>query len=130
MVPVFLTQLVQLGGLTDLANLAKVNLAYLLKDGQKIYIPSIDDNSDLEYIQNTAGENVVVTDSGSNSNLININTATEAELIKLPGVGSSTANKIIDYRNKNGNFKNIEDLKNVNGIGNAKFESLKEYICI
>jgi competence protein ComEA len=130
MVPVFLTQLVQLGGLTDLANLAKVNLAYLLKDGQKIYIPSIDDNSDLEYIQNTAGENVIVTDSNSNSNLININTATEAELTKLPGVGSSTANKIIDYRNKNGNFKNIEDLKNVNGIGNAKFESFKEYICI
>ena len=102
----------------------------MLKDGQKIYIPSIDDNSDLEYIQNTAGENVIVTDSGSNSILVNINTATEAELTKLPGVGSSTANKIIDYRNKNGNFKNIEDLKNVNGIGNAKFESLKEYICI
>lgn len=123
-------QLVRLGGLTNLANLAKVNLAYLLKDGQKIYIPSIDDSLDLEYIQNTAGENVVVTDLGSNSNLININTATEAELIKLPGVGSSTANKIIDYRSKNGNFKNIEDLKNVNGIGNAKFEILKEYICI
>lgn len=59
---------------------------------------------------------------------ININTATKSELIDLPGVGESTADKIIDYRTKSISFRKPEDLMNVKGIGKKKFEKLKKYI--
>lgn len=62
--------------------------------------------------------------------LISINNATIEELMSLPGIGEITANKIIEYRNLNGSFKNINELINVNGIGNAKFERIKEYITL
>ena len=117
------------GGLTELADTSKINLAYSLQDGQKIYIPSINDTQVETYIQNDAGDNVIVQDSSSSS-LININSATQSELDSLPGIGPSTASKIIDYRNKNGDFKNIEDLMNVSGIGEAKFNNIRDYICI
>lgn len=118
------------GGSTELANISKINLAYELKDGQKIYIPSIYDDIEIEYIQNDAGENVLDDNLSANSEVININSATSAELDELPGIGPSTAQKIIDYRNKNGNFKTIEDIMNVSGIGESKFNNIKDYICI
>ncbi len=96
-------------------------------DGQKIYIPNIYDDNNLNYIDNTAGENIIVS---GNSNLININSATQLELEAIPSVGASTAQKIIDYRNKNGKFKKLEDIMNVSGIGEAKFNNIKNYICI
>ena len=117
------------GGLTELADTSKINLAYSLQDGQKVYIPSINDTQVETYIQNDAGDNVIVQDSSSSS-LININSATQSKLDSLPGIGPSTASKIIDYRNKNGDFKNIEDLMNVSGIGEAKFNNIRDYICI
>ena len=117
------------GGLTELADTSKINLAYSLQDGLKVYIPSINDTQVETYIQNDAGDNVIVQDSSSSS-LININSATQSELDSLPGIGPSTASKIIDYRNKNGDFKNIEDLMNVSGIGEAKFNNIRDYICI
>lgn len=116
------------GGLTEIADTSKINLAYELKDAQKIYIPSIYD-AEINYIQNDAGNNVIVPDASSNSSLININSASQAELETLPGVGASTAKKIIDYRTKNGKFQTIEDIMNVSGIGEAKFNNLKDYIC-
>ena len=61
---------------------------------------------------------------------MNINTATAEKLQSLPGVGTSIAQKIIDYRTQNGRFKSIEDLKNVSGIGDAKFNNLKNYITV
>jgi competence protein ComEA len=107
-------------------------LAYLVLDGQKIYIPNINE-TDINIIQENS--NQIVTDGeeyniGGKSLVININKATSIELETLPGIGPSTALKIIDYRNSNGKFKKIEDIKNVPGIGDAKFESMKEYICI
>lgn len=119
------------GGVTELANISKVNLAYEVKDGQKIYIPSINDEGDeITYIQDTAGYNIIDDSTSTQSSLVNINSATQAELETLPGIGSATATKIIDYRNKNGSFKKIEDIMNVSGIGEAKFNNIKDFICI
>lgn len=110
------------GGTTEKADLAQINLAYILKDGQKIYIPNTEDNNKkIEY--NTANiENNIKEEK------ININTADEDELQRLPGVGASTAEKIIKYREENGSFRKIEDIQNVKGIGEAKYNDLKEQI--
>lgn len=110
------------GGTTEKADLAQINLAYILKDGQKIYIPNTEDNDKkIEY--NTANiENNIKEEK------ININTADEDELQRLPGVGASTAAKIIKYREENGSFRKIEDIQNVKGIGEAKYNDLEEQI--
>lgn len=118
------------GGLTELADTSKINLAYKIKDGQKIHIPNIYDKDETSLIQNDAGEEIIIPDASSNFTLVNINTASKSELEDLPGIGESTALKIIDHRNKNGNFMQIEDIMNVNGIGESKFNMIKEYICI
>ena len=123
------------GGETKNADLSQVNLAYILSDGQKIYIPSKNEKIDnfvissneAEIIDNKGNKN---SESSNMSSKININTATESQLDTLPGVGPSTAMKIIEYRNTNGKFKKIEDIKEVKGIGEAKYEDLKNYITI
>jgi len=117
------------GGATSDADFSKINLAYIVSDAQKIYIPSIHDTiNETNYITSLPGENVIAQENSSNT--ININTASQTELETLPGVGPSTALKIINFRNENGNFQKIEDIMNVPGIGEAKFNSLKEYIRI
>ncbi len=107
------------GGLTDLADTSKVNLAYSLSDGEKIYIPSINDEEGINFIE-----------TENKNSKININTATLEELDSLSGIGESIAQSIIDYREENGKFQTIEDLKNVSGIGEAKFEKIKENITV
>lgn len=117
------------GGLTSDADISKVNLAYKLKDGQKIYIPSNIEEGEEVVIVTEEGQGVLdgkVEDSGK----VNINTATQTELETLSGIGPSTALKIIEYRTKNGDFFAIEDLKNIPGIGEAKFEAIMESICV
>lgn len=137
------------GGTTSKANTTKINLVYILEDGMKVNVPSNDDlkkDSNFEYITKDSGEgagdaNNLNTDSNSSgtssntkrertSSIVNINTATQTELETLPGIGPSTALKIINYRKENGKFSSIEDLKNVNGIGDNKFEALKKYITV
>ena len=119
------------GGETDDADLAKLNLAYVLNDGEKIYVPSkAEQNQEIEYVTTSSGD---TASSGgdsmsSNSSIININTAGQAELMELPGIGESIANKIIAYREENGKFKTIEDIKNVPGIGDSKFANIKDMI--
>ena len=124
------------GGLAEDADMSKINLAYVLEDGVKIRIPSINDEPTEEYIT-TDGVEIVesssqTTQNGGNSKsgLININTANETELDSLPGIGPSIAAKIINYREENGDFASIEDIKNVSGIGDSKFEELKDLICV
>ena len=118
------------GGTTEMANLDKVNLAYCLEDGQKLYIPN-KNQKDIEYITIENGENIIEeTKTSSTGKKINLNKADEDNLQEIPGVGPSMAKKIILYRNENGNFKSIEELKNVSGIGDKKFDSMKEYICV
>lgn len=123
------------GGLTDQANLNNINLAYIVEDGQKITIPSKQEEI-KEHISNQGGEGIIQGNPEMNTsqnttikNLkININKATKEELQSLSGIGESTAQKIIDYRKENGEFKQIEDLKNVSGIGEAKYNAIKDNI--
>ncbi len=122
------------GGATEEADLNKINLAYTLKDGQKIYIPNKEDEENIAYITEGSGNNVSV-ENGDESEMkekikININTASQAELEELPGIGEAIASRIIEYREENGTFNKIEDLLNVKGIGDAKFAEIKEYIVV
>lgn len=122
------------GGLTENADISKVNLAYVLDDGIKIKIPSItdDDIGDEEIINEESGENIIENDttSSKNNKSININKATETELETLPGIGASLANRIVEYRKQNGNFSSIEDIKNVSGIGDSKYLNIKDFITV
>ena len=108
------------GGSTENADLNKVNLAYELSDGEQIYIPSIfDENNEYNY-----------NEVSSNSGKININKATVQDLQTISGLGPSLAQKIIEYRNTNGKFNSIEELKNISGIGEKKFELIKDFVSI
>lgn len=118
------------GGLTENADINKINLAYVVQDGQKINIPNVNSVDTSSYITDNIGENIIIEDISSNTSLVNINTATQTELETLTGIGPSTALKIIKYREENGKFKTIEDIKNVSGIGNSKFEAIKDEICV
>ena len=131
---------------TEDADLSKVNLAYIIEDGVQIYIPSIAETArigkneegkenEIQYIREGAGEGIILeTASQENNNekqiKVNINTANLEKLQTLPGVGESTAKKIIEYRDKNGKFTKIEDIKNVSGIGESKYNNIKEYIFV
>ena len=119
------------GGETKEADLDSINLAYTLEDGQKIYIPSQEDkenNEQKQYITTESGDTTNIKENskieGENEK-VNINTANQSELETLPGIGPSLASRIIEYREQNGKFNTIEELKNVKGIGDAKFEDLK-----
>ena len=112
------------GGQTEQASLKNVNLAYQLEDGQKIYIPNVNDN-ETEIIDDGASG---VVDDTTNQTVVNINKADETELQSLNGIGESLATSIVQYRKENGKFETIEDLKNVPGIVDIKFENIKEYI--
>ena len=110
------------GGATDEADLDRINLAAKLHDEEKIYIPKIGEASknDLAPLMSSGS-------SANASDKININSADSSELQKIPGVGAKTAEKIINYRSQNP-FSSIEEIKNVDGIGDKKFESMKDYI--
>ena len=126
------------GGFTEEADTGKVNLAYELTDGIKIYIPSKSEEIEnsvttQKYITTDSGDNVIMEESDmkkTSNLLVNINEATQTELETLPGIGPSTALKIISYREENGKFSSIEDIKNVSGIGDNKFENIRELICV
>lgn len=127
------------GGLTEDADIQNINLAYILEDGMKIYIPTksdspneiIDNTEQYIYKENT---NLTISENQQNSNKstknqkVNINTATQAELETLPGIGPSTALKIIEYRKENGKFRCIEDITKIKGIGESKYNKIKDLI--
>lgn len=123
------------GGTTEEADLSKVNLAYILEDAQRIYIPSINEKENESYISNGSGQTSIVSaksNTGEKTSIekVNINTANETELQEIPGIGQSIASKIIAYRKENGKFDSIEDIKKVSGIGTSKYNSIKNYICV
>ena len=92
-----------------------------------------EENIIKEYIVKNAGDNILTEENivkDSNNILVNINKATQTELETLPGIGPSIAQKIISYREENGQFSNIGDIKNISGIGENKFKNIKELICV
>lgn len=115
------------GGLTEEADTSNINLADILQDGEKVYIYS---KQEVEELKSIGKLNEEIDNTTKKDNKININTATQAELEEITGIGPSLAQKIIEYRESNGKFKDIEELKNVSGIGDKKFESMKSQITI
>lgn len=114
------------GGLIEeTADVNTVNLAAVLVDGQVVYVPSKEENLDQK---GSSTANVGISQNSVSTGKINLNTATEAELDTLPGIGPSTAKKIIEYREQNNRFTAIEDILNISGIGEKKFEQIKELI--
>ena len=112
----------KLGGVTSDADLNRINLAMKIEDEQHYIIPKIG-----EVIENNE---TITNDTNKDNSKININVATIEELDTLPGVGEATANKILNYREEHGIFKSIDEIKNVNGIGDKKYIDLKDKICI
>lgn len=118
------------GGATKEADLNQINLAYILEDGQKIYIPNKNEKIDEdEYITEGNGNNIG-NNSQKEGEKVNINEAMQTELEELPGIGPSLASRIIEYREQNGDFKKIEELQNVKGIGDAKYNDLKDKVTV
>ena len=119
------------GGVTNFADIEKVNLAYQVSDGQKINIPNINNEDDEVYVMENSGENIIDSKSDFNEKKrININTATQTELESLTGIGPSIASKIIKHRSENGKFKSIEEIKKISGIGESKYKNIQDEICV
>ena len=118
------------GGATKEADLNQINLAYILEDGQKIYIPNKNEKiGEDEYITEGNGNNIGNNNSKEGEK-VNINEAMQTELEELPGIGPSLASRIIEYREQNGDFKKIEELQNVKGIGDAKYDDIKDKVTV
>ena len=117
------------GGLLQGADVTKINLAQTVKDGMQIHIPGRPQESSAlttRYPSDPSAQ--AAAKSSPQQEKININTAGAAELDKLPGVGPALAGRIIEYRNANGLFKDGEELKKVKGLGESKYEKLKDKI--
>ena len=113
------------GGLLPIADSEKINLAQNLKDGQQLKVPEKErSNSNVDKSKTDMSKN------GGSGEMVNINTADEKALDTLPGIGPAMAKRIIEYRETEGLFQSIEDIKKIRGIGDAKFEKLKDKICI
>ena len=115
------------GGVLPMGDAERINMAQVLKDGQKVQVPEKAQVSRAAGADKSKSANKGKSDAGE---LININTADAQALDSLPGVGPSTAQKIIEYRETEGGFQDISDLKKIKGIGEAKFAKLKDKVCI
>ncbi len=104
-----------------------INRAEVISDGMKIYIPKKNDQFLMSNYKTITNSDILGVQK---SNIININTAGVEELDKLDGVGPAIAGRIIDYRNQNGGFKDINELKLVSGIGDKMFEKIKDKVGI
>ena len=142
------------GGLLDKAYVENINLSKKVQDELVIYVYTKDEikKNNLQENQTCSSNNYIITECTENkvsiitsnennennennnssvsSSLININIASIEELTTLPGIGESKAQNIINYREENGYFKAIDEIKNVNGIGEATFDQLKKYITV
>ena len=108
------------GGATEESDLTSVNLAKRLEDEDEVFIPFIT-------VPDAEGENKA---HAADNGLVNINSATVEQLQKLPGIGETYAQAIVSYREANGKFKSIENIKRVSGIGTGRYNAIKDLICV
>lgn len=113
------------GGFLESADPTAINLALKVQDEMVLYVPAAGEELPVLASPVQAGRA-----AGAEGGLIDINSATDVELMELPGIGPSKAAAIIAYRTENGNFEKIEDLKDVTGIGDKSFEQLKDGITV
>lgn len=118
------------GGLTAEADVTGLNRASKITDGQKIYVPTVGEQQAAAAVGGAESSAAMTPGAGSSSGLVNINTASAAELQTLSGIGPSMAQSIIDDRSKNGPFASVDDLMRVSGIGEKKLAKIKDCICI
>ena len=114
------------GGTTEKADLSEVNLAYILSDALKITIPKKE--VEIKKKKAIVSKSINISNNNSASGKVNINTASKEQLKTLSGIGDSTAEKIIKYREENGTFGNTEELKKVSGIGESKYNKIADNI--
>ena len=110
------------GGFTDSAARDYLNLAQVVKDGDKLIVPDLNNPDDFFSGAMAAGK--------SADSLVNINQADKTELMTLPGIGEAKAEAILKYREKAGGFSNIEEIMNISGIKEAAFEKIKDSITV
>lgn len=135
------------GGITKNADTSVLNLSKKLKDEMVIIVYSYYEVKNFSYVKevekkvqtgcskgiNDVENDACIEDDSSSeeeSSIISINTATKEELMTLTGIGEKKAEDIIKYREENGEFTSIEDIKNVKGIGDSLFEKIKDYITL
>lgn len=122
----------QTGGLNSEAYTDSINMAKPISDEMVIYVPTVEEasNSDLNTGDNQSFGTKEESGKENKSSVININTASAAELMTLPGVGQAKASAIIAYREEIGGFTDISQIKNISGIKDALFNKIKDYITV
>ena len=131
------------GGPLEGADTTQINFAHKLEDQMVIYIPKVGESSPIENTVGVSGSDdksdqneansaaeKISSAQGGNDGKINLNTASKEQLMQLTGIGDKKADEIIAYRQQNGNFKTIDDLKNVSGIGDKTFEKISSQITV
>ena len=116
------------GGMTEEADLKSINQAQKLSDEAVVYVAKVGENT-VDVTTSTPASATSGTGQAKSA-LVNLNTATEADFQTISGIGQKRAQDIIAYREANGRFKSVDDLKNVSGIGAKTLEKLKEYVTV
>jgi competence protein ComEA len=116
------------GGVTDGADLARVNLARELVDGEQLYVPVVGEDPPVADPPVVDAGGVGAGGAGGPSSLVDLNTADSATLETLPGIGPALAARIIAWRESNGGFSSVDDLREVSGIGDVRFAELEPLV--